>query len=305
MAQEAGKPVAKPLLGKVKLAGIIRTLTGLHIGASKEILEIGALDLPVVRDPVTQEPYIPGSSLKGKMRSLLERKVAIEEHPNNPASFFFRNIGTQAYPIKIHVCPNNERAQACPVCRLFGSSAGKDENGKEHPGSNFPSRLKVRDAYLTPYTRETLARAETGLLFTEIKFENALDRITAAANPRRIERVPPGSDFRFELIYDVEEVGQLQGDLENLFSALRLLEEDALGGHGSRGSGKVAFYVSTLIGKKAEAYRREEAALITKAVEQPQPGNEGEVEKLLTLEKAQAQLPKIVALFTEAKGGGA
>lgn len=246
--------VAKPLLGKVKIEGVLRAVTGLHIGASKEVLEIGAVDLPVVRNPVTREPYIPGSSLKGKLRSLLERGKAREQNPEDPPFF---NRDSFKGQIRLHVCPNADEASRCQVCRLFGSSA---DRSKENVGSNFPARLRVRDAFFTEYTREKLARMETGLLYTELKFENSLDRVTAAANPRQIERVPPGSDFAFELVYDVENPGQLRNDLVNLFRTMMLLQDDALGGHGSRGSGMVRFYVSRFSGKNTQAYWGEEGA---------------------------------------------
>lgn len=290
--------VAKPLLGKVILQGVIRTLTGLHIGTSKEVLEIGGLDNLILREPVTQEPYIPGSSLKGKLRSLLEKK---EASSRDPASFFSRNIGRRAYPVYIHVCDNKESAASCAVCRLFGSSASQNEGG-----SNFPARLRVRDAFLTAYTKTKLEAAETDLPYAELKFENALDRITAAANPRPIERVPPRSDFAFEIIYDVESVADIQLDLENLLCAMSLLEDDALGGSGSRGSGKVKFYIYALYAKKAEAYRQEQANLVKKAIDekfdQQTPDAKSKAEQLPILEKAKAKIHEIVQFFQAVSG---
>lgn len=293
--------IAKPLLGKIILQGVIRTLTGLHIGTSKEVLEIGGLDNLIVREPVTQEPYIPGSSLKGKLRSLLEKKVAPELCPSAPMSFFGRNIGSIAHPVHIHVCPHKEAAANCPVCRLFGSSAAQDE-----AGSNFPSRLRVRDAFLTAYTKTKLENAETDLLYAELKFENALDRITAAANPRPIERVPPRSDFAFEIIYDVESGTDIQQDLENLLCTMSLLEDDALGGSGSRGSGKVKFYIYALHAKQAEAYRQEQADLVKKAIDEKPDQQaldvESTVEQLPTLEAVKAKVQEIVQFFQAVPG---
>ncbi len=241
--------IKKPLLGKVILRGVIHTLSGLHIGTSKEVLEIGSVDLAVVREPVTKEPYIPGSSLKGKLRSLLEKKIAGEKGNED---FFNRNIGTARFRINIHACESKEKAFECNVCRLFGTSAGPDSKDKT---SNFPARLKFRDSYFTKYTKEELERAETGYLYTEVKFENALDRVTAASNPRQIERVPVGSDFAFEVVYDVEAIEHVEEDLKNLLFAFSTLEDDYLGGHGSRGSGKVKVYFSEVIAKKADAYK--------------------------------------------------
>ncbi len=211
------------LLGKIVISGTLECLTGLHIGASKENMEIGAIDSPVVRDPATREPYIPGSSLKGKMRALLEKALSITKR---------RDIGTPNNPVRIHVCDDADDALKCEVCRVFGST-GRD--GRK----NFPARLMIRDLYLTRDSVSKLSDIDTGLQYTEWKFENAIDRVTSAANPRQIERVPRGAEFEFELIYNVEDNNHLETDLKNIKLALDLLELDSLGGHGSRGYGKV------------------------------------------------------------------
>lgn len=211
------------LLGKIIISGTLECLTGLHIGASKENMEIGAIDSPVVRDPVTRQPYIPGSSLKGKMRALLEKALGIIDR---------RNIGTGNNPVEVHVCNDAAKAVDCKLCRIFGST-GKDG------GKNFPARLIVRDLYLTEDSVTKLSDIDTGLQYTEWKFENAIDRVTSAANPRQIERVPKGAEFGFELIYNVEDKSHIDEDLKNIKLALELLQHDALGGHGSRGYGKV------------------------------------------------------------------
>ena len=232
----------RSLSGKINIKGKIECLTGLHIGASKENMEIGAIDAPVVRDPVTREPYIPGSSLKGKLRSLLEKALA--KQPN-------RNIGSD---VAIHVCSNKESANNCEVCRVFGST-GKKEGDQE--GSNFPARLIVRDSYLTTESVEKLSEIDTGLQYTEWKFENAIDRVTSAANPRQLERVPRGAEFRFEIIYSVEDTSQIEDDLKNLKLAIDLLEMDSLGGHGSRGYGKVKFHYDCIKGIPVEYLKDE------------------------------------------------
>ncbi|NWF99248.1 MAG: type III-A CRISPR-associated RAMP protein Csm3 [Nitrospirae bacterium] len=211
------------LLGKVIIAGQLECLTGLHVGASKDNMEIGAIDSPVVRDPITREPYIPGSSLKGKFRALLEKALGINDR---------RDIGTKNNPVKVHVCDDDNKAFNCNLCRIFGST-GKDG------GKNFPARLIIRDLKLTTDSREKLSDIDTGLQYTEWKFENAIDRVTSAANPRQIERVPKGAEFEFELIYNVEESSHIEDDLKNIKLAIELLKLDALGGHGSRGYGKV------------------------------------------------------------------
>ncbi len=210
----------KPILAKIILSGQIHCQTGLHIGSSKENLEIGGLDSPVVRDPITRRPYIPGSSLRGKLRSLLERRLAKEAN---------RYSGQGVYR---HECTD----KTCPVCRLFGATKG-NENGTE----NQPARLLVRDGFLTQESLKELTEIDTGLQYTELKFENALDRITAAANPRQIERVPAGTQFAFEMVYTVETDSkeQTEEDLQNLMATLMIVQDDSLGGHGSRGYGKI------------------------------------------------------------------
>lgn len=231
----------RPILGKVIIEGNMECVTGLHIGARKEAMKIGGIDSPVVRDPITEFPYVPGSSLKGKMRSLLERKLGKE---------LKRNIGTPKNPIMIHSCPNSENSE-CEICRLFGSTPEREEGTME---KNIPARLLVRDLFLTEESERVLKEIDTGLPYTEWKFENAIDRVTSAANPRQIERVPAGSVFQLEIIYTVEEAKQLAEDLNNLLSAMRLLEDDYLGGHGSRGYGKVKFELSKIEYRKGEWY---------------------------------------------------
>ncbi len=206
-------------LGKVMVKGRMEVVTGLHIGASRETVKIGGIDSPVVRDPVTNLPYIPGSSLKGKMRSLMEKALGKE----------FREI-SQHPLIQIHVCGDEH----CEVCRLFGSSVPTDQ-GQKH----IPARLIVRDLHLL--NKDALEKIETGLPYTEWKFENSIDRVTSAANPRQIERVPAGAIFGLDLVYDALDTDQLKEDIENIHRALKLLEDDALGGHGSRGYGQVRF----------------------------------------------------------------
>lgn len=211
------------LRAKVVLEGELRVLTGLHVGSAAAGMQIGSVDSPVVRDPMTSYPYIPGSSLKGKLRSLLEAAEGAE--PN-------RSGGSGTFR---HECDDRSKALECPVCRLFGSTGSRG-------GENHPARLAVSDLLLTDDSIEELKLIDTGLMYTEWKFENALDRVTSAANPRQIERVPAGSAFFFRLIYDDrEDVETLDADMRNLARVMELLQDDALGGHGSRGYGRVGF----------------------------------------------------------------
>lgn len=211
------------LRAKVVYEGELKVLTGLHVGSAAAGMQIGSVDSPVVRDPITNRPYIPGSSLKGKLRSLLE---AAEGKDAN------RSGGSG---VKRHECDDRDDALGCAVCRLFGSTG-------RGGGTNHPARLAVCDLLLTDESFAELAMIDTGLMYTEWKFENTLDRVTSAAMPRQIERVPASSVFDFRLVYDDrEDVDRLDEDLRNLARAMSLLEDDALGGHGSRGYGRVGF----------------------------------------------------------------
>jgi CRISPR-associated protein Csm3 len=269
-----------PLLGKLKLTSNLVVKTGLHIGGGSMSLDIGGIDKAVVRDPLTRHPYLPGSSIKGKMRSILERFL------NKPAN---RDGGVKTFRYESDDLEPGyslnelrfEGANNCELSRVFGSTGkacwlpeeivrsqenlerdGNDEkmfHGVKHHkvknGRNSPARLIVRDCHLTVDSAEKLKAIDTGLYMTEWKFENGMDRITAAANPRQLERVPAGAIFEFELVYTVENPEQAVKDLQNLAIALAILEDDALGGHGSRGYGKVAFEKFQLFYRDLNYYR--------------------------------------------------
>lgn len=193
---------------KIKITGIIEVKTGLHIGGDDSFSAIGSIDSPVVRDPLTRDPVIPGSTLKGKMRSLLAR-----EFGSIPCA------GARGFESD---CPE--------IKRLFGSS----EKGSDAAGVGMQmSRLQFSDCFLV--NKKTLPQV------FENKFENTIDRLTSVANPRQIERVVRGSEFLFELIYNVEDADEAQEDFENIRKAIDLLENDYLGGGGSRGNGRVLF----------------------------------------------------------------
>lgn len=200
------------LLGNVILEGKIVAVTGLHIGGSTETLQIGGVDKPVLRDPRTNYPYIPGSSLKGKLRMLVEFKEGLV--------------------INGEVVNDPDKTPA----QIFGTSADTAKNG--------PTRLTVRDAYPDEETTKMWNELKTDLLYTEYKGENNLDRITSKANPRFFERVVPESKFDCQFIYSVYDGINGVDDvanIEHLFEALILLEQSSLGGHGSRGYGRIAF----------------------------------------------------------------
>ncbi|AIG97430.1 CRISPR type III-A/MTUBE-associated RAMP protein Csm3 [Archaeoglobus fulgidus DSM 8774] len=229
------------ILGKVIIRGKIRLKTGLHIGAQTEAIEIGGIDNPVIKDPLTGKPYIPGSSLKGKMRSLLEKAKNAEQPEDmrgaGDGKYIGRNIGTANNPIWIHSCEDYNKAKGCEVCRLFGTSS---------KGSNFPARTIFRDAHLCDNQNPDE--------IIEIKYETGIDRITSAANPRPMERVVPGTEFEFEIVYNVEDENDKKTDLENLIKLMKMLEDDYLGGSGSRGYGKVEFAITEVVERSRDYY---------------------------------------------------
>nr|AGA14265.1 CRISPR-associated protein Csm3 [Lactococcus lactis subsp. lactis] len=189
---------------KLVIEGTIVLKTGMHIGGSSDFSAIGAVDSPVVRDTLTRLPLIPGSSLKGKMRYLLAKEL---------------NNGILLNE------PNNDQDE---ILRLFGSSE-KDKIRR--------ARLKFNDIKLS-----NLAELETfNVSSTEVKFENTINRKTAVANPRQIERVIAGSKFDFEIFYNLDDIKEVEKDFENIKQGFDLLEFDYLGGHGTRGSGRIAF----------------------------------------------------------------
>ncbi|MBF1989590.1 type III-A CRISPR-associated RAMP protein Csm3 [Fischerella thermalis] len=262
----------KPLLGKLTLTSQLSAETGLHIGGGGENLDIGGLDKPVIRDPLTKYPYLPGSSIKGKLRSILERllkKPLNRQGGSGTWRYESDDLNDGFTEVEKDRFIRYEGARTCQISRLFGSTGGSDfwmpietareeglyEENKNNPtstinnqncikinrGRNAPARLIIRDCHLIPESAEKLRQVDTGLYMTEWKFENGIDRVTAAANPRQLERVPAGSKFQFELVYTVENKDQVIKDLQNIAIALAILEDDALGGHGSRGYGKVRF----------------------------------------------------------------
>src|SRR5215813_9742924 len=221
------------LIGKLILEGDLLCQTGLHVGAGKGSLEIGGSDNPVVKDAFGR-PYVPGSSLRGKIRSLLEQSSGMAVPTE--LVYLSRRKGQE---VRIHQSdrPDDE------VCLLFGRNPGRMERVQGDPLETTqatPARLAVFDAPLDPDSITAQMRENLDDELTEVKSENAIDRITSQANPRTLERVPAGARFRVRFVMDV-----LCPEDASLFArvveALRLLEDDALGGGGSRGSGRVRF----------------------------------------------------------------
>ena len=196
------------LLAKVIIRATLTVKTGLHIGGSNDYAPIGAVDHVFIRDPLTKQPVIPGSSVKGKMRTLLAKT---------------RNgtgIGKSL--------DNDEEV----VLRLFGSAK---------KGNILFSRLQFSDSFVSQKSVEQFSRLDTDTYLGEVKFENSIDRATGIAKPRQIERVPAGMQFDFQLVYNLESNEDFEEDMTVLQDGFRLLQLDYLGGHGSRGYGRVAF----------------------------------------------------------------
>lgn len=210
------------MYAKIQITGVIEVKTGMHIGGSSAFAAIGAVDSPVVKDIRNRMPMIPGSSLKGKLRTLLAKE----------------------YNTKVGKPDDDAEC----LTRLFGSAK------KDHVRR---SRILVSDMFLT---NEEELRQQGLQSMTEVKFENTINRATAVANPRQIERVVRGSEFGIDMIYEVEDESQAAEDISVLAEGFRLLQYDYLGGNGSRGYGKVAFHelrAETVIGDVSENILRQ------------------------------------------------
>lgn len=235
------------LIGKLILDGELICETGLHIGAGKGSLEIGGADNPVVKDAFGR-PYVPGSSLRGKLRSLLEQSLGAAVP--SELVYLSRRKGQE---VRIHQSdrPDDE------VCLLFGRNPGRMERvgGGDalETAHSTPARLAVYDAPLMPESITPQMRENLDDELTEVKSENAIDRITSQANPRTLERVPAGASFRVRFVLDI--LCDADKDLlPRVVEALSLLEDDALGGGGSRGSGRVRFANLNLVWRDRNYY---------------------------------------------------
>jgi len=209
----------------VKLTGTIELLSGLHIGGGDDTMKIGGIDNGVIKDVNTDKPYIPGSSLKGKMRSLLEWHYGLVGFSDgNP--FSAKYMGG--------AFPKEREEQAIILMQLFGSSVIKDDEKvlKEKNIDLGITRISVGDCALI----------DKGLVTSEAKYENSINRSDGQAlNPRQTERVPAGVTFKFDIrvkILDDREEKSLKKMLEK---GLDLVQDDYLGGSGSRGYGRVQF----------------------------------------------------------------
>lgn len=221
-----------------KLTGQIELLSGLHIGSGNTEIHIGGTDNPVIKNPITQEPYIPGSSIKGKMRSLLEWQLGvIGQTDGQPLSFkHLKKLDSKVL----------DKAKA--LIKLFGGAPDGDIDQKLLAEIG-PSRLAFWDC---PLDSEWIKRMdEKNLQLTEVKMENIIDRIKGTAeHPRNTERVPATARFDFNLTIRIHDHEDLT---DTILVGLKLLELTGLGGSGSRGYGKIAFNGLKLDGRDIQA----------------------------------------------------
>jgi len=231
------------LYGRMFLKFTVKTITGLTVGGNDAGLEIGGVDKVIIRNPLTNQPYIPGSSLRGKMRSQLEKALRLSQK---------WSIGSN---VKIHVCDTEAefiRGDGCPVCHVLGLPGQMD--------FSEPTRLIVRDVPLDLETEEGKAiweKAKLDLQYAELKTEVAINRVTSAATPRTLERVPAGAIFGpAELVFSIYDRADF-ARLKYVLDALQLVEDDYLGGAGSRGSGKVKFTNICVTARAAKEYANE------------------------------------------------
>lgn len=203
------------------IEGTFELITGTRVGGSSDIIEIGGNDSPIVRNPLTKELYIPGSSIKGKMRMLIEwLEGKIDEKG------------------KVHSCSVKE----CPVCRVFGRGA---QDSKEAMAGT--TRISVKDAFLTKESKEELIKLRDRIgIDTEWKYENNINRLTSEATPRNSERIPAGVSFDFTMsykIFDFGDDGEIDEELfeEIVIKGLKALSLEGIGGGVSRGNGQIKF----------------------------------------------------------------
>lgn len=225
---------------KIIIRGEIIVLTGLHIGGTNNEMSIGGMDNGIIIHPVTKEPYIPGSSLKGKMRSLTELAHG--------------DVGG-SMSRDIQVGPSNDPSQLAP--RLFGYTQHKedikDQKHWKHKAQQ-PSRVIVRDCFIAN-------QEEMQGILVEQKTETVIDRITSAAMPRQMERVPANARFAMEMVLNIFRGEDEDYFLNGIFNALRMVQDDYLGGAGSRGSGQVQFNITEVEHRSNDYYRTGEGAL--------------------------------------------
>lgn len=216
----------KQLKKKIKVKTTIELVTGLHIGGSSDSVEIGGIDNPVIKIATkNNQPYIPGSSIKGKMRCLLEQIAGSPEIGGGTKQTVVEDGKENKVDLKFEDKP--EEVQR--IINLFGFS-----------NDNKPSKIIVRDAYITEMSIKELENLS--IPYTESKWENVIDRVKGTAeHPRQMERVPAGVVFDVEFIINIWDDDKEEDFLILLQKGINALENDYLGGSGTRGYGQIKF----------------------------------------------------------------
>ncbi len=225
------------------ITGQIECVTGLHIGGSADQIDIGGVDLPIIKHPINGEPYIPGSSLKGKIRSQLEKR-SMDELLNRIETELAKSTDvkkkkdlSQAKSQLNSGEPCGCGIKGCLICAVFGAH----KNTNHQLGS---TRILVRDAKLSDETKKEYSdmMASSGASYIEKKVENIVNRKTGTAeHPRSQERVPSGARFDFEIVLQIADNDNESALIDFVKKGLKEVEMTYLGGYGSRGSGQVKF----------------------------------------------------------------
>ncbi|MCS6968717.1 MAG: type III-A CRISPR-associated RAMP protein Csm3 [Cytophagales bacterium] len=238
------------LLKKIKYTGNLKAITGIRIGDSKESTEIGGVDGPVIRRRYDGQPYLPGSSIKGKMRCLLEL-VYGENAESNASKCVYSGGEESLICLLFGSSDNKEKINELDkkLEKATSSDSSKEKSKIEAEKRKFEgnqSRLIVRDAYLTEDSVKKLESSPfTDMPYTEVKVENCINRITGKAeNPRSFERVPAGAEFKVEFIINIFKGDNEEALIQMFKNGIELLENDYLGGCGSRGYGQVKIHLN-------------------------------------------------------------
>lgn len=243
------------MLKNIEIKGYIYSMSGIRIGGNKDTMQIGGIDSPVVKNPINNIPYIPGSSLKGKTRFLLEHRYDCYNENTGEVSGILSKSR-----IKDMSWNTN------PIALVFGfvKTERKDDSYKTTENSDdtayYPTRVIFRDsnivgAILDPSVLEESEidrdipnlKLKMGSDFSEAKMEVNINRISGTVNsksggPRTIERVPAGTVFDFSVTLRVFREQEAENHKQLLLEGLKLLENDSLGGSGSRGYGRIRFF---------------------------------------------------------------
>lgn len=206
--------------------GTIEAVTPLHIGSGKPELELGEVDMPIIKD-ANNQPYIPGSSMKGRTRSEAERLLRKE------------GVWVCSPPDTRNMCGSkkNNPEEFCLCCKIFGTAGN----------ISVASKTRFRDAYPTKKVETLMQRTGT-----------AIDRQTETVSRGAlysIEAVPPGTVFDFEIVAE----NLTDEELKLLLASVKSVEHSALGGASSRGFGKVKIDFTTVVERTAGYYLGKEA----------------------------------------------